>query len=175
MLRFALILLISVVAFSSCKKKEQTDDIIVEKVIEKPQEGPESMGNDEQSGSITWIKGAEYSYTIKRVSDSESPLVTNHEKEYRDNSITLVVRRADGSVFFEKTFSKANFAPVLPKDFKENGVLLGMNFDKAEGNNLSFVVSVGSPDETNEEFYYVRMLLDNLGSTRAERINELTN
>ena len=73
------------------------------------------MANDEQSGSVAWIKGAEYSYTITRTSDGELPLVTNHDKEYRDNSIKLVVRRNDGSVFFEKKFTKDNFAPVLPK------------------------------------------------------------
>lgn len=173
--RLVLIAFLSLIVVVSCKKKEQTEDIIIEKVIEKPQEGPESMANDEQSGSVAWIKGAEYSYTITRTSDGELPLVTNHDKEYRDNNIKLVVRRNDGSVFFEKKFTKDNFAPVLPKEFKENGVLLGMNFDKADGNNLLFVVSVGSPDETNEEFYYVRMLLSNLGATSAERINELTN
>jgi hypothetical protein len=78
-----------------------------------------------------------------------------------------MVKRADGSVFFEKTFTKENFAPVLPKEFKENGVLLGINFEKREGNELLFVVSVGSPDETNEEFYYARMSLSNLGATKA--------
>ncbi|MBR4275877.1 MAG: DUF4738 domain-containing protein [Prevotella sp.] len=171
MYRIALILFLSLVVTVSCKKKEQTDDIIIEKVVEKPQDGPESMASSEQSGSVTWIKGAEYSYTIKRYADSNLSQVTNHDTKYCDNSVTLTVNRADGSVFFEKTFSKSNFAPVLPKDFIEHGVLLGMNFDKVDGNDLLFVVSVGSPDETNEEFYYVQMRLSNMGATSAERIN----
>lgn len=168
--RYAYILVIVaglISAFSSCKKKEQTDDIIVDKVIEKPQEGPENMPESEQSGSVTWISGGEYSYTISRKADNALPIVTNHDKQYHDNSITLTVNRADGSQFFQKTFSKTNFAPVLPKQFKDNGVLLGMNLDKVDGNNLLFVVSVGSPDQNYEEFYCVQMTLTNLGATSA--------
>ena len=58
---------------------------------------------------------------------------------------------------------------MLPQQFKEHGVLLGMNLDKAEGNSLRFIVSVGSPDDSNEEFYYVVMRLNNFGATSAER------
>lgn len=171
-MRIALLLIMSLLAVVSCKNKEQQEDIIVEKVIEKPQEGPERMSPDEQTGSVTWISGAEYSYIIRREVKEDLPVVVNHDKKYYDNAISLTVKRADGSVFFEKTFTKSNFAPALPKDFKENGVLLNMNFEKAEGNNLLFVVSVGSPDETNEEFYYVRMSLNNLGATKAIKFQE---
>lgn len=167
MMRVVLLLIMSLMVVASCKKKEQQDDIIIEKVVEKPQEAPVDMGADESTGSVTWIKGAEYSYSITRKANSQLPVVNNHDTKYYDNSVKLVVRRADGSVFFEKTFSKENFAPVLPEEFKKNGVLLNMNFEKAEGNELLFVVSVGSPDETNEEFYYVRMSLDNMGATKA--------
>lgn len=166
-MRVVLIVVLVLLAVVSCKKKEQQEDIIVEKVIEKPQEGPKSMAADEQSGSANWISGAEYIYIIKRAAKQELPVVTNHDVQYYDNAIQLTVKRGDGSVFFEKSFTKANFSPVLPKESKENGVLLGMSFDKVDGNELIFIVSVGSPDETNEEFYYARMALNNLGSTRA--------
>ena len=70
---------------------------------------------------------------------------------------------------FKKTFTKANFAPALPPQSKEHGVLLGMSLNKAEGNNLRFIVSVGSPDDSNEEFYYVVMKLSNFGATSLEK------
>lgn len=175
MLRTIIIASLALVCIVSCKKKEQAEDIIVEKVIEKPQSGPESMSEDTQTGSVTWISNSEYSYTITRKADKELPTVKNHDKVYYDNSIDVVINRADGSQFFEKKFSKTNFAPALPKEFKENGVLLGISFEKAEGNYLLFVVSVGSPDETNEEFYYARLKLSNLGVTSAEKITNLAN
>lgn len=175
MLRTIIIALLALVCIVSCKKKEQEEDIIVEKVIEKPQEGPESMPEDKQTGSVSWISNSEYSYAITRKADKELPIVKNHDKEYYDNSVNVVITRADGSKFFEKKFSKTNFAPALPKEFKENGVLLGISFEKAEGNYLMFVVSVGSPDETNEEFYYARLKISNLAVTSAEKITNLAN
>ena len=175
MLRTIIIALLALVCIVSCKKKEQEEDIIVEKVIEKPQEGPESMPEDKQTGSVSWVSSSEYSYAITRKADKELPIVKNHDKEYYDNSVDVVITRADGSKFFEKKFSKTNFAPALPKEFKENGVLLGISFEKAEGNYLMFVVSVGSPDETNEEFYYARLKISNLAVTSAEKITNLAN
>ncbi len=175
MLRTIIIALLALVCIVSCKKKEQEEDIIVEKVIEKPQEGPESMPEDKQTGSVSWVSNSEYSYAITRKADKELPIVKNHDKEYYDNSVDVVITRADGSKFFEKKFSKTNFAPALPKEFKENGVLLGISFEKAEGNYLMFVVSVGSPDETNEEFYYARLKISNLAVTSAEKITNLAN
>ncbi|MBQ4041519.1 MAG: DUF4738 domain-containing protein [Prevotella sp.] len=175
MLRTIIIALLALVCIVSCKKKEQEEDIIVEKVIEKPQEGPESMPEDKQTGSVSWISNSEYSYAITRKADKELPIVKNHDKEYYDNSFDVVITRADGSKFFEKKFSKTNFAPALPKEFKENGVLLGISFEKAEGNYLMFVVSVGSPDETNEEFYYARLKISNMAVTSAEKITNLAN
>jgi hypothetical protein len=175
MLRTIIIALLALICIVSCKKKEQEEDIIVEKVIEKPQEGPESMPEDKQTGSVSWISNSEYSYAITRKADKELPIVKNHDKEYYDNSVDVVITRADGSKFFEKKFSKTNFAPALPKEFKENGVLLGISFEKAEGNYLMFVVSVGSPDETNEEFYYARLKISNMAVTSAEKITNLAN
>lgn len=154
---------------SSCKEKQQTEDIIVDKVVAKPQSGPERMAESENNGSVTWVGGAHYTYTAKRTTSDSLAVVENHGKKYHDNKVHLAVYRADGTVFFQKTFTKENFAPVLPAQFKDHGVLLGMNLDKAEGNQLHFVVSVGSPDENNEEFYYVGMTLDNFGNTSAEK------
>lgn len=158
------------VSFLSCKERKKTEeDIIVEKVVAKPQSEPGRMERDERNGSVTWIGGAEYSYSIVRATDNSLPVVENHGRKYHDNNIQLSVYRADGTVFFQKTFTKENFSPILPSQFKEHGVLLGMNLDKAEGNNLRFIVSVGSPDDSNEEFYYVVMKLSNFGATSAER------
>lgn len=176
MIRKALsLVIIALTGFSlvACKSEKKSEDIIVDKIIEKPQEGPQHMGNDERSGSVTWIGGAQYSYTITRRAVDSLGVVKNNGKQYYNNSIHLTVSRANGTVFFQKTFTKANFAPAMPKQFQDTGVLLGMNLElpkdgKVTGNQLRFVVSVGSPDESNEEFVYVLMTLDNYGATSAQ-------
>ena len=159
----ALLLLLTLV---SCKKEKQTDDIIVDRVVEKKQNAPQAMEDYNIKNDVKWINGATYHYDISRHANSNS-VVENHDTKYYDNSVTLTVTRTDGTTFFQKTFGKENFAPVLTQEFKDNGVLLGINFDHIEGNVMYFTVCVGSPDETNEEFYYVYMTLDNFGTSKA--------
>ncbi len=154
----------------SCKKeKRQEEDIIVDRIVEKPHNTTERMPSYERTGEVTWVGGANYKYTITRQVDEALDVVTNHDQNYYDNSITLTVTRADGSEFFSKTFTKTNFAPAVPQSTLSSGVLLGMAFEKTNGNNLRFVVSIGSPDESYEEFYYVIMNLNNFGATSAEK------
>lgn len=154
---------------SACGGKKQTDEIIIERdAVEEHHPGVLGMPANPQERSIEWIGDAKYHYSIVRSQDKSLPHVTNHDQEYYDNSIMLVVKRSDGSVFFEKKFTKKDFERVLPDMFRENGVLLGMNFEKVDGNNLRFVVSVGSPDENNEEFYLIMLTLNNQGRTSTE-------
>lgn len=154
---------------SACGGKKQSDEIIVERdAVEEHHPGVLGMPTNPQEGKIEWIGDAEYSYSIVRSQDKSLPQVTNHDQDYYDNSISLVVKRSDGSVFFERKYTKKDFESVLPKMFRENGVLLGMNLEKVDGNNLRFVVSVGSPDENNEEFYLIMLTINNQGHTSTE-------
>lgn len=171
-MRSFLLIACALMAFVSCKQKVQDENIIVDKVVTKKIEANQKMEDSEQNGSFQWIKGADYRYTILRAASDSLPHVVNHDIPYTDNTITLSIKRSNGSVFFTKTFTKENFSPVLPKQFMESGVLLSMNFNKVVDNEAFFVVSVGSPDENNEEFCYAQLVLDNYGKTRAEAYNE---
>lgn len=167
-LTYILFSLVAVVlAFGSCKEEKKTEDIIVDKIVEKPQDSPVRMGADEKNGAVKWIGGAEYRYSIVRQSSDSLGVTENYGVKYYGNAINLKVSRADGTTFFQKTFTKSNFAPAMPAKFRDSGVLLGMNLEKAEGNELKFVVCIGSPDESNEDFVYVLMTLNNYGGTSA--------
>lgn len=154
-------------AVTSCKEEKKSDDIIIDTIITEQQTGPQHMSKEEHDGSVTWIGGAEYTYHIVREACDSLGTTENNGQEYYNNTVKLTVHRADGTTFFKKTFTKANFAPAMPKKYRDTGILLGMNLEKVDGNVLRFVVNVGSPDESNEEFVYVLMTLDNYGATRA--------
>ena len=153
----------------SCGGNKRSDDIIVERdQVEEHRPGVIGMASNTQSDNVNWISDSKYTYIITRAQDTSLPKVKNHDQDYYDNTVNLVIKRSDESVCFEKKFSKKNFESVVPKSFFESGVLLGMNFYKAEGNYLKFVASIGSPDENNEEFYLVLVTIDNLGNTKCE-------
>ena len=44
------------------------------------------------------------------------------------------------------------------------GALLGIVFDKAEGNNLCFAASVGSPDITSDEYLPLVLRISRMGA-----------
>jgi len=167
--RVSFSLVMACVLFVSCGGKKQNEEIIVERdVIEAHTPEVVGMPTSSQSDQVKWVSATPYTYTITRSKDETLPIVTNHDQEYYDNTIELVVQRSDSTVCFQKKFKKKDFESVLPKAFRENGVLLGMNLVEADGNNLQFVISVGSPDENNEEFYLLRMKLNNYGQTKLE-------
>ena len=154
---------------ASCGVNKRSDDIIVERdQVEEHHPGVIGMAANTQSDSVDWVSDSKYTYIITRAKDTSLPKVKNHDQDYYDNVINLVIKRGDGSVFLEKKFDKKNFESLVPKSFYESGVLLGMNFYKAEGNHLEFVASVGSPDENNEEFYLILVTIDNLGTAKCK-------
>ncbi len=168
-MRISFSLIVACMLIVGCGGKKQGDEIIVERdVVEAHKSEVIGMPENKQSDQVKWVSATPYTYTITRTKDETLPKVTNHDQEYYDNSINLVIERSDSTVYFQKKFTKKDFDSVLPKAFRENGVLLGMNMVKADGNSLQFVVSVGSPDENNEEFYLLRMKLDNFGKTKIE-------
>lgn len=160
------IVLLSLYSLFSCKnKQESSDDIIIEKIIEKPQEGAISLPQKGTSGKVKWVNGDEYTYDISIASDSELPEVTIDGETYKDNNAKLTIKRKDGSEFFSGTFTKSSFTGLLSSTMKEHGVLVGFSFDHADESKLYFVASIGSPDESSEVFTLVQLIVDRMGTT----------
>ncbi len=59
---------------------------------------------------------------------------------------------------------KAAFERNLDKQTKSTGALLGIVFDKAEGDNLCFAASVGSPDITSDEYLPLVLKISRMGA-----------
>ena len=153
------------VAITSCKEKKQDEEIIVEKLIEKPKNSATAMQNNTKNDAVKWIGGRTYTYIVEREKDTELPLVENHDVTYYDNRIQLTIKRSDGTDFFSDTFTKNSFTGLLNNDMKEHGVLLSMAFDKCDSDNMYFVVGIGSPDESYEDFTLVQLIVSRTGAT----------
>lgn len=153
------------IAVTSCKdkKNKEKEDIIVEKVVMKPQSTNVTMQTKETNGETKWVGGSTYSYHITRAANRELSEVESHGVTYTDNSIRLTINRNDGSEFVSKVFGKSNFSQYLSADAQKHGVLLGMDLESAEGDNLNFVITVGCPDEGYDDYSMVQMTVNRMG------------
>ena len=92
-----------------------------------------------------------------------------NQNKYYDNVITLSVIRPDGSEFFSRTFKKTDFSSYLDDKTRNNGALLGIVLDRAEGDNLVFAASVGSPDRLSDEFIPLVLTLSRMGDVNIKK------
>lgn len=151
------------VAFTSCKEKKETTDIIAPKPVKKAPAAPVSMQDYTHKEDVEWL-GKTYCVVISRSADDSAAVFDDGTgTKYRDNKIRLQVLREDGTSFFERSFTKRSFSQHLGEKYLGNNTLLGLVFVKAEGDNLTFSVSVGSPDALSDEYVPLSLVLSRMG------------
>ena len=124
----------------------------------------QEMSGYEQSRDVEWL-GNHYKVVVKREADHELPIIQlDKTTKYYDNKITIRILRSDGTEFFNRTFTKTAFESYLDKQTKSMGALLGIVFEKTEGDNLSFAASVGSPDITSDEYLPLVLKISRMGA-----------
>ena len=168
-----LLVFLCVVLFS-CKDKKQDDVIITKKAApQKVQTGTLSMSDYDWSKAVDWV-GNRYTIVIKRSSDKALPLATDESgRKYYDNRISLKVIRTDGSVFFERVFTKEDFSNFTDNAYGKHGALLGIVFDRAETDHLVFAASVGSPDTMSDEYIPLVMTVSRFGDVSIKNDTQL--
>jgi hypothetical protein len=140
---------------TSCGKKKQHDDIIVQETEAPQPQAPIRMQDYKDVKDVQWL-GKQYQVEVTRTaSDSLAMVKDETGQQFVDNRIVLRVIRQDGSVFCTKTFTKSAFNACLDDDYRKTGILEGFVFDKAEGNQLYFAASVCHP-QTDE---YIPMVV----------------
>ena len=140
---------------TSCGKKKQHDDIIVQETEAPQPQAPIRMQDYKDIKNVQWL-GKQYQIEVSRTaSDSLAMVKDETGQQFVDNRIVLRVIRQDGSVFCTKTFTKSAFSACLNDDYRKTGILEGFVFDKAEGNHLFFAASVCHP-QTDE---YIPMVV----------------
>ena len=146
---------------ASCGEKKKHDDIIAPKVEKPKPQAPVRMQEYSQATDIKWLN-KDYQVEVKRQPDDSLRMVKDETgQKYVDNRISLRIIRADGSVFFSKSFTKAAFDGFLNDDYRKTGILEGLVFDKVEGNNLFFAASVCHPQ--TDEYIPMVVSVSNLG------------
>ncbi len=158
--------------FVACEKekKQTVDNIIVPpKVVNAPDTTIHKMNVTQGVDSFKWL-GSSYCANVRRsTSDSLSYVTDNTGKRYRNNVIEMKITRRDGSVFFEKKFSKKAFENFLDKEYLEHTVLLGMVYNGTEKDEVRFLGSVGSPDDLAEEYVPFNVFVSKMGEVRIEK------
>jgi len=146
---------------TSCGKKKQHDDIIVQETEAPKPQAPIRMQDYKDVKDIQWL-GKQYQVEVTRTaSDSLAMVKDETGQEFVDNRIVLKVIRTDGSIFCTKTFTKSAFNACLDDDYRKTGILEGFVFDKAEGNQLFFAASVCHPQ--TDEYIPMVVTVSNFG------------
>lgn len=93
-------------------------------------------------------KGKKFRLSVERVPDDKLPHVKSDMGLFMDNSIQVKITRENGTVLFEKRFTKNDFAAYLPAKYLNRSVLEGLVFDDvrtAENKELTLAASVSYP------------------------------
>lgn len=159
-------------AMAGCQGEKKTKDIITHKPIIVRAGKPQKMGDYSQSRQIVW-SGNAYTIEVSFKADPALPLIEEGSQKFYDNRITLRIVRKDGTEFFSKTFTKADFAACLNSDYGRDGALLGIVFDRIAGGQLVFAASVGSPDKSSDEFVPLVMKISRFGEVSVSEDTQL--
>lgn len=163
------LLFVAMMLTTSCGKKKETQNIITHKPIIVRKKATQKVGDYVQTRDINWLGNA-YKVEMKRMADASLPLADDGVgNKYYDNKISIRILRKDGSEFFKRTFTKADFLSYVDKIYKDDSALLGIVFDKAEGNELIFAGSVGSPDKLSDEYVPLVVKISNLGAVHISK------
>lgn len=163
-------LLIAVLTVS-CSKKKESNNIIVPTVEEVKPKAPIRMQSYNQEQDVEWLKNSYQVIINREASDSLRMVQDETGQKFVDNRITLRIIRADGSVFFKKVFTKANFDAQLDDDYRQTGILEGLVFDKVDGNNLVFAGSVSHPQ--TDEYIPLVVTVSNFGNVSIKRDDQM--
>lgn len=169
--QLTILALTAVVALTGCKEKKQTQDIIAPRVEVVKPSGPIRMQPYNDQRNVQWLSKT-YKVEIKRTPNDSLPMVKDETgQQFVDNRISLIVRRADGSVAIQKSFTKATFEGYIDAYYRKAGILEGLVFDEVDDQQLKFAASVCLPQ--TDEYIPLEVKIDNYGNVRIARDSQM--
>lgn len=163
---------LALLVLTACGEKKQTNQIIAHKPVVVKEAPVKAMGDNSHKYSVDW-QGSTYDIMVTVKADKSLPVVTEGDHKYYDNCIKVRITRKDGSVFFEREFTKSDFAAYVPETYAKNGALTGIVYDRVDGDNLRFAASVGSPDASSDEYVPLAMKISRQGTVSIAQDPEL--
>ena len=166
----SLLLLMALAMLTACggEKKEKKDIIIAEKYVPKKPMPPIRQQPLLSQTEVRWL-GGNYQIEIDRQAEDSLPQVKDAQGQpYVDNSVTLTIKRGDGSQFFRRRFTKQNLDACLDNTFRRQGILDGMAFDTIADNRLRFGLQLVFPD-ADDMFLPISVLIDRQGNCSVAR------
>lgn len=155
----------------ACGGKKESDTIIATKIEKKQITAPVRMQDYTQTREVEW-EGGTLTCRILREADDSLAMVTDETgQKFVDNRVELSIKRADGSVFLEKTFTKATFDKYIDDSYRNAGILEGFVFDCVDGRNLRFAASVSHPQ--TDEYIPLIVFVSHNGTISIERDTQL--
>lgn len=171
-IQFICLWMLIIGALTACHSKRNSNEIIAKKPTVVRSTKTLKMGDYVQTRQIEWLGGI-YTITVRFAADPSLPTVSDDNQKYFDNRIELQILRKDGSEFFSRSFTKADFQGSIDESYRKNGALLGIVFNRAEGDNLYFAASVGSPDKSSDEYVPLVLKLSKMGGVTISKDNQL--
>lgn len=169
--KLTIVLLTALTVATGCKEKKQTQDIIAPRIEVAKPSGPVRMQPYSDQRSIAWL-GKEYKVEVQRTADDSLRKVKDETGQtFVDNRVSIVIRRADGSVAISKTFTKNNFMAYIDANYREAGILEGLVFDEVDDQKLKFAASVSLP--LTDEYIPLEVSIDNFGQVTIKRDSEM--
>lgn len=170
-LQIAFALLAVAAMLTACGGQKKSNDIITDIAVQPISKEPIQMQEYTDQRNIDWI-GKTYHIAIHRQpSDSLSMVKDEFGQKYVDNVFSLTVSRSDGSVFFNRTFTKKSLSAYLDDDYRATGIFEGLVFDRADGDDLVFGASVGHPQ--TDEYIPLVIRLSRMGDLSIKRDTEM--
>lgn len=167
-----------IASLAACKEKKVVNDntiILPEVPHQVVDTATVAMSETENTTPVAW--GGEYKVYVHRfANDSMGVVKAANGRKYYENCIKVKVTRADGSVFFDRNFTKNAFASYLDDNYRAKSTLLGLVYVGVDANNLFFAGSVGSPDELSDDFVPFKVSISRMGDVgiTKETVKDVT-
>ena len=166
-----LMVLSAMVLLAACGEKKKSDNIIAPRVEKVTPKEPVKMQEYTDNRSVEWI-GKTYHVAIHRQPNDSLPMVKDETgQKFVDNVFSLAVTRADGSVFFSRTFTKKDVVNYIDENYRKSGVFEGLVFDRVDGDNLILAASVGLPQ--TDEYIPLVIRLSRMGTLTIQRDTQM--